>query len=127
MGSLGRIIGKGIGKLRGSKNPSLTGKNYVEDSQSIQGSQALLTADDIVFSDKFKLSKYKNQPAKIGWTNQKIADVINNPMKTTSSINKATGHKVTNYYINDIHYVAVDDITGKVIQIADLNDFEWVN
>ncbi|MET3558513.1 hypothetical protein ABID29_001639 [Streptococcus rupicaprae] len=94
---------------------------------AIDKNKKLVKADDIVFSDKFKLPNYKNQPAQRGWTNQKIADTINNPTKTSTSINKATGNTVTNYYVNDIHYVAVDDVTKKVIQIADLNDLEWLN
>ncbi|HEL1634487.1 hypothetical protein HO663_05900 [Streptococcus suis] len=32
---------------------------------------------------------------------------------------------VTNYYIDEIHYVAVDDSTKKVIQISDLNNPNW--
>ena len=46
-------------------------------------------------------------------------------MKTTKGCNKYTKSTVTNYYIDDIHYVAVDDSTGKVIQIADLTKSNW--
>lgn len=69
---------------------------------------------------------YNNQVTIRGWTNDKIADAINNPVKLGNSVNKYTGNSVTLYYVDDIHYVAVDDVTNKVIQIADLRDPFWV-
>lgn len=54
-----------------------------------------------------------------------IANTMNNPVKTTKSVNKKTGNSVTNYYINATHYVAVDDITGKVIQVSKLAKTDW--
>ena len=80
---------------------------------------------EVRFSDKFAHSKYKNQIVERGWDNQKITETINNPIKTTKGYNKYTKSTVTNYYIDDIHYVAVDDSTGKVIQIADLTKPNW--
>ncbi|WP_198020503.1 RHS repeat-associated core domain-containing protein [Anoxybacteroides tepidamans] len=85
-----------------------------------------VSAKDIVFSDKFKKSKYKNQVAKRGWTKESIAKTINNPYKITKAVNKYTGNSVTVYYKDKRHYVAVDDGTGKVIQVSDLNDPYWV-
>ena len=79
-----------------------------------------VNADDIVFSDKFSGKNYTNQVTERGWNNELIANTINNPTQTKKSINKATGNTSTHYYLNDTHYVAVDDVTGKVIQIADL-------
>ena len=84
-----------------------------------------LTANDIEFSDKFSKPGYANQVAKRGWTNQKIADVINDPVKTAQTVNKATGNSATAYYVDDIHYVVRDNVTGKIIQVADLNDPYW--
>ena len=84
-----------------------------------------VTADSIVFSDKFLRSNYSAQPLERGWTNEKIADAINYPVKTGISINKYTGNSVTLYYVDDIHYVAVDNGTGKVIQVANLFDAAW--
>ena len=80
---------------------------------------------EVRFSDKFTHYKYKNQISERGWDNKKIAETINNPIKTTKGYNKYTKSTVTNYYIDDIHYVAVDDSTGKVIQIADLTKPNW--
>ncbi len=82
-------------------------------------------ADDIIFSNKFSKKDYLGQVVERGWNNQMIADTINNPVKTTKGYNKYTNSSVTNYYIDDIHYVAIDDSTGKVIQIADLKDSDW--
>ena len=67
----------------------------------------------------------KNQVAERGWTNDSIANAINNPVKTATTTNKYTGNQVTLYYVDDVHYVAVDNGTGKVIQVADLNKADW--
>ena len=84
-----------------------------------------VTADSIVFSDKFLQPAYKRQLRKRGWTNEKIADAINYPVKTEASKNKYTGNSVTLYFVDDIHYVAVDNGTGKVIQVADPRRSNW--
>ena len=84
-----------------------------------------VTADSIVFSDKFLQPAYKRQLRKRGWTNEKIADAINYPVKTEASKNKYTGNSVTLYFVDDIHYVAVDNGTGKVIQVADPSRSNW--
>ena len=47
-------------------------------------------------------------------------------MKVGKNVNKYTGNSVTLYYVDDIHYVAVDDVTGKVIQVAELTDPKWI-
>lgn len=67
----------------------------------------------------------QNQVSKRGWTTESIADAINNPVKVGESVNKYTGNSVTLYYVDDIHYVAVDDVTGKVIQVANLTESTW--
>lgn len=85
----------------------------------------VFTVDNLEFSAKFDNANYINQVAELGWTNEMIVDTINNPIKTSSSYNKYTGNTVTNYYIDDNHYVAVDDVTHKVIQIADLGKIDW--
>jgi RHS repeat-associated protein len=84
-----------------------------------------ISAKDVVFSDKFKKTAYKNQVAERGWTNESIAKVINNPFKTTSAVNKYTNNSVTVYYKDKTHYVAVDNGTGKVIQVSNLNKSNW--
>jgi RHS repeat-associated protein len=84
-----------------------------------------ITADDISFSDKFSKPQYKNQVADRGWTNESIANTINNPYKTGTTTNQYTGNSVTLYYSDKVHYVAVDNGTGKVIQVADLAKSNW--
>ncbi|MBL6503478.1 hypothetical protein JNE31_03680 [Streptococcus suis] len=97
----------------------------LDDVEDVGDVAKTLTADDIIFSDKFSKSNYSSQVLDRGWNNQKIADTINSPVKTTSGYNKYTNSSVTNYYIDEIHYVAVDDSTKKVIQISDLNNPNW--
>jgi ElaB/YqjD/DUF883 family membrane-anchored ribosome-binding protein len=98
-----------------------TGKNK-SDSYS---KNTIIRSEDIEFSDKFNKGRFKNQVQERGWTRDMIADTINNPYKTEKSINKYTGNSVTVYFKDEIHYVAVDDGTGKVIQVSDLNKPNW--
>ena len=92
-----------------------------------EGSEKLLKAEDIVFSDKFKMGDFNKQVVERGWDNQKIADTINNPVKIKKSINKYTGNEAIAYYINDIHYVVRDEVTKKIIQISDFSKKNWKN
>ena len=95
------------------------------NTKPVESGKSLITADEIKFSDKFSKPGYQNQVTQRGWSNQKIADAINNPTKTSTSYNEYTGGTVTNYYINDTHYVAVDNSTGKVIQVSNLYKSNW--
>ncbi len=99
--------------------------NVISKTSNVISNTSKLTAADIVFSDKFSKPAYKGQVAARGWTTEKIANTINNPLKISSSVNKATGNSATLYYIDEIHYVAQDDVTKKIIQVADLNDPNW--
>ena len=83
------------------------------------------TTENLTFSEKFSKHGYENQVAERGWTNESIVETINNPIKTDISVNKFTGNPVTKYYCDNNHYVAVDDITHKVVQIADLGKDKW--
>ncbi|OAB30169.1 hypothetical protein PMSD_20470 [Paenibacillus macquariensis subsp. defensor] len=86
---------------------------------------AKLSGVNITFSDKFSKPRYKNQVADRGWTNDSIAAARNNPVKTGTSKNPYTGNEAKLYYVDDVHYVAVDNGTGKVIQVADLGKADW--
>ncbi|QIK86783.1 hypothetical protein G7061_09230 [Erysipelothrix sp. HDW6B] len=85
-----------------------------------------VSADDTEFSDKFSKPGYENQVSDRGWSNQKIVDIINNPYKTSDSINTYTGNPVKVYYVDEMHYVAVDTVTNKVIRVSDLFRSDWV-
>ncbi|MCI8271292.1 MAG: hypothetical protein HFG16_03155 [Erysipelotrichaceae bacterium] len=84
-----------------------------------------ISADDIKYSDKFSKGAYVNQVTERGWSNQKIADTINNPYKVVDSVNTFTGNPAKAYFINEIHYVVIDTITNKVVQVSDLADDFW--
>lgn len=105
-------LGNDLGLLfsKGSGSPKGAGK---------------ISGKDIVFSDKFKKTAYENQVTERGWTNESIVDVINKPYKTASAVNKYTKNSVTVYFKDKTHYVAVDNGTGKVIQVSDLNKLNW--
>jgi len=94
-------------------------------ADGIENVKHIFTVDNLEFSAKFDNPSQMNEVFKRGWNKEKIVDTINNPVKTSTSYNKYTGNTVTNYYIDDDHYVAVDDVTHKVIQVADLNKTDW--
>lgn len=71
------------------------------------------------------MPSYKNQVTERGWTNQKIADAINEPYKIVDSVNKYTGNSAKVYFINETHYVVVDAVTNKVVQVSDLTKEIW--
>ena len=120
----GELAGKGLKALDKVNDASKVAKAADKANDASKAAKADVVSE-VRFSDKFTHSKYKNQIAERGWDNKKIAETINNPIKTTKGYNKYTKSTVTNYYIDDIHYVAVDDSTGKVIQIADLTKPNW--
>lgn len=46
--------------------------------------------------------------------------------ESVNKANKATGNEVELYFVDDIHYVAIDTGTEKFIQVTDLNKADWV-
>lgn len=88
-------------------------------------SGAKVIADDIKFTDKFSMKDYKNQVASRGWSNQKIADAINSPYKVVDSVNNFTGNPAKVYFINETHYVVIDTVTNKVVQVSNVADDFW--
>mgnify|MGYP000871242346 FL=1 len=119
-----KVASKGLKALDKVNDASKATKAADKAKDASKAAKADVVSE-VRFSDKFAHSKYKNQIAERGWDNKKITETINNPVKTTKGYNKYTKSTVTNYYIDDIHYVAVDDSTGKVIQIADLTKPNW--
>lgn len=71
------------------------------------------------------MKDYEDQVAQRGWTKQQIADAINNPYKVADSVNKFTGNPAKVYYIDEVHYVVIDTVTRKVVQISDLLKDNW--
>ncbi|MCR5218999.1 colicin E5-related ribonuclease [Treponema sp.] len=55
----------------------------------------------------------------LAYTNFKLAT------KVVSLLNKATGNSVIKYYVDDVYYVVQDDVTKKIIQVADMNKSNW--
>lgn len=45
--------------------------------------------------------------------------------KQYDSVNKFTGNPAKAYFINDTHYVVIDTVTNKVVQVSDLIDDFW--
>jgi hypothetical protein len=69
-----------------------------------------------------------NQAAKRGWPFDDILYVVSTPAQTRSNptiINRANNNPVSYYYRADGYYVAIDDITGQVVQISDTMNPLW--
>ena len=90
-------------------------------------SQTLPTrGEDVKFGSNAKSAqKLQNQMQKRGWNEQLVRDTVDNPYKTATSTNKATGNASTVYYTKEGAYVTVDDITKEVVQISDRFDPFW--
>lgn len=126
-GEISSIAASGSVLYKAASNSGSDGNSNSSSDKNVDTNESVkVKAEDVEFSDKFSKGKFKNQVAERGWTNEKIADAINNPVKLGESVNKATGNKVKLYFVDDVHYVAVDTGTGKVIQVADLNKPNWV-
>ena len=64
--------------------------------------------------------------AQRGWTSELIHGVINNPVATRTTVNRATQHAATAYFTKEGFYVVKDNITNEVIQISNRLDPGWV-
>jgi RHS repeat-associated protein len=71
-----------------------------------------------------------DQVEKRGWTVPDILDTVNNPALTRTNlsiVNRANGNSVTYYYREDGHYVVIDDVTGKLVQMSNTNNPTWID
>ena len=81
----------------------------------------------------FKISnKIAKQMKQRGWTEKTIAEAINNPYKTKIVRDKRymldgsrLNDPATAYIRADGHYVVVNDTTGDIVQISNLNKLDW--
>lgn len=66
-----------------------------------------------------------------GWANSDIQDVLDNPVNTAAGSDRtsgnAAGEPATYYYRKDGHYVVRNNRTGKIVQISDTNDPQWID
>lgn len=75
----------------------------------------------------FSLSpKIVNQMDARGWNSAIIDDTITNPKSISPALNKATGGDATAYFRPDGSYVVRDNATGRIIQISNRNDPNWI-
>ena len=72
-------------------------------------------------------SKIANQMEPRGWSEKLIDDAVANPAATHSVWDFTTGAKqaATAYERADGSYVVVNDSTGAVVQVSDINDAGW--
>jgi hypothetical protein len=85
-----------------------------------------LTGKDIQYSDKLSNSQWQKQITGRGWSNDSIANTINEPFTTRLATNRATGNAATAYYNQNGSYVIRDNTTGKVVQISDIASPSWI-
>jgi len=111
-----------------SSSPSLENdilkeiENSAESTDKIAGS----IKKNIIFgSDTKSATTLANQMSQRGWAENTVQDVVNNPYTTRISKNMATGNPATAYYNKSGGYVVVDDVTGEVVQVSNLNDPVW--
>ena len=62
-----------------------------------------------------------------GWTRQAIDNALQNPLKTGSTINRATGNSATAYFVSQNQYVVVDDVNrGGEVTRMDACDINYI-
>lgn len=71
-------------------------------------------------------AKIQKQISTRGWSDALIDDTINQPHATRSAVDKATHRAATAYFRKDGSYVIRDDITGRIIQISNRGDPNWM-
>ena len=84
-----------------------------------------LTGNDIQFSNKLTSSQWQRQISSRGWNNDSIANTINNPFTTRAATNRTTGNAATAFYNKNGSYVIRDNVTGKVVQVSNMNASNW--
>ena len=64
---------------------------------------------------------------KRGWAENDIQNAVSNPRKTAKAVDMRGGANdpATAYFIDDNHYVVVNDNTGEIVQVANKNDPDW--
>ncbi len=67
-----------------------------------------------------------NQLTSRGWNQSSIDDIVNNPVHTSSATNRATGNPATAYFDNTGNYVVRDNVTGRLVQMSNRNDPDWI-
>lgn len=110
----------------GTNELDFYGKSSSSTSNVIPGTKENIPGID---PDKVFLPEGKvNQAAKRGWPFDDILYVVSTPAQTRSNptiINRANNNPVSYYYRADGYYVAIDDITGQVVQISDTMNPLW--
>ena len=70
--------------------------------------------------------KIEAQMASRGWTTITINEVVADPAATSPAFSRLTGNAATAYFNTYGGYVVVDNVTGDVVQISNLNDPNWM-
>ncbi len=136
------------GKTNGSKAADNPSDDIVRDSSgeyageqyggAAPGKNAGTTActeagqvagEGIKFSNKLSPEQWLKQVSSRGWNEEMLANTINNPYTTRTAFNRygsSVGSPATAYYNQNGAYVVVDDISGKIIQVSDFFNPNWI-
>ena len=69
--------------------------------------------------------KINKQLAKRGWSEDSVKNTRENFIKRMRSVDRKTGEPATAYFKSHNQYVVVNDKTGSVVQVSDLNKPNW--
>jgi len=67
-----------------------------------------------------------DEVTKRGWTLDSVKKVMERPLKTVEAKNSTNGNRATAYFKSENQYVVVDDVTGDIVQVSNLNDPGWI-
>lgn len=83
---------------------------------------------ELVFGDSPRsVQKFLNQMTGKGWTVDLVRNTVERPYMVRNRINRATGNPATIFYMRNMSYVIVDDVTKMIVQLSDnKNPTAWI-
>jgi hypothetical protein len=115
-----------VGTRRGPQTYSFTYR-LVGDASPFTVPAASTGAAEETSSTLSYSTKITNQMGPRGWTTQLVEDTVSNPAQTHDVWDYTTGDKqsATAYESPNGGYVVVNDETGQVVQVSDVNNPNW--
>lgn len=129
-GFIGDLAGGGLGELIARYGSKGVARGLHKLGIQLQDIRRLTGVyPTLVDPSKLVISqKIAGQMPRRGWAKADIDATITNPaLIRQGGINRATNNSATYYYRPDGHYVVIDDVTGEVVQISNLNDPNWID
>lgn len=121
------VVDDATGIYRGQQTTGATQSGNAGTTACTETGQ--VAGEGIKFSNKLSVEQWLKQVSSRGWNEEMLANTINNPYTTRTALNRygsSAGSPATAYYNQSGSYVVVDDISGKIIQVSDFFNPNWI-